>query len=387
MRTIDSSRLTKDNVLNKVSQITIFSTYLNVPVEVIQDCIDNGTLILSPLRYDKNPTCGFKYDKRGKLKFRDFNGFFWGDCFDVVALIMSQIYDKRFNVANKEDFIKILRHITYMFKDIFYGTSKDINLINDIDTAINKVRSKKPIIEIVVREWNTNDIIYWNRFGVDIHYLNTHFVYPIEQFYIDRDINPQPKYYYSSKDSAYAYHLGVDRHNINNIKIYFPNRNKTETRFISNCNHIEGIFNLDKDNYDCIIITKSTKDRLAIGCYISNNTNLYSELKIGVVNIPHETYKFKDVEVDWLRSKLNTDGIFVSLMDNDKTGMLEAIYLRKKYRIKPYFIPKHLGKDFAEFFANNRNNIVKQYTNEFYADVQEIISSKIRDRQTLSLPY
>ena len=41
------------------------------------------------------------------VKFKDFNGFFWGDCFDLVAFIMSATYKKQYVISNKEDFIKV----------------------------------------------------------------------------------------------------------------------------------------------------------------------------------------------------------------------------------------------------------------------------------------
>ena len=69
-------KLTKDYILSKVDQITIFSTYFNLPIEIINDCINKGTLIKSPLRYDEHPTCGFKYNNKGKLKFRDLVDIF-----------------------------------------------------------------------------------------------------------------------------------------------------------------------------------------------------------------------------------------------------------------------------------------------------------------------
>ena len=115
MRNINSSKLTKQTILDKISQISIFSTYLNLSNNIIQHCIDTGELICSPIREDIHPTCGFKYDNKGKLKFRDFSGFFWGDAFDVVAYIMSNIYNREYNIRNKEDFIKVLRHITFTF--------------------------------------------------------------------------------------------------------------------------------------------------------------------------------------------------------------------------------------------------------------------------------
>ena len=133
MRNINSSKLNKQYILEKISQVTIFSTYLAIPNDVIQHCIDTGELICSPIRDDVHPTCGFRYDNKGKLKFKDFSGHFWGDCFDVVALIMSGIYNKQYDISNKDDFIKILRHITFTFKDVFYGKEKDINLINEIN--------------------------------------------------------------------------------------------------------------------------------------------------------------------------------------------------------------------------------------------------------------
>ena len=109
--------------------------------------------------------------------------------------------------------------------------------------------------------------------------------------------------------------------------------------------------------------------------------SLYGEVninKIGVINIPHETYKLKDNEFKWLKNKLSEKGIIVSLMDNDRTGMIEAIYLRDKYNILPLIIPKvYKAKDFSELFRfNNKEDIykliintinqVKDYAEEIY---------------------
>ena len=355
---IKSTKLTKQYVLSKVSQVTIFATYLNLSNTIIQRCIDTGELICSPIREDEHPTCGFRYDNKGKLKFRDFSGFFWGDCFDIVALVMSNIYNKEYNVSNKNDFIKILRHITFTFKDVFYGQEKDINLINEINTAIVNIKHQKPIIELVIRAWNENDKEYWAKFGVPLQFLNINFVYPIEQYYINRKINPAPKYFYKTNDPCYAYYLGKDRNGVYNIKLYFPNREKSITRFITNCNHLEGIYNLDKNDYDIIVITKSTKDRVSIGAAIKRMIPLYGELNIGsigVINVPHETYHVRQNEYDWLAGKLKDNGKIVSLMDNDNTGKKEAIWLRNNYHIIPLLIPSsYKSKDFSELVANNK---------------------------------
>lgn len=352
-RNINTGTLNKQYVLSKVSQVTIFSTYLNLSDAIVQHCIDTGEFILSPIRYDVNPTCGFKYDLRGKLKFKDFAGYFWGDCFDLVALVMSSMYNKPINISNKHDFIKVLRHITFMFKDIFYGDEKDINLITDINTTIVNLRNTKPNIEFVVRDWNEDDKHHWNKIGVSLQDLNLEFIYPIDQYYINRTINPDPKYYYNVNDSCYGYILGQDRNNIYSAKLYFPKRDKGFTRFITNCNHLEGIYTLDRDDYDIIVVTKSTKDRVAIKAAIKKINFLYGQVikaNIGVINIPHETYKLRQSEFDWLKGKLIEGGIIVSLMDNDRVGKLQAKWLLSNFVIPPLLIPKtDNAKDFSEW--------------------------------------
>lgn len=391
-RSINSGKLTKQYILSKVSQVTIFSTYLGISDKVIQHCIDTGELICSPLRIDAHPTCGFRYDKKGKLKFKDFAGYFWGDCFDLVAFVISNINNTRIDVSDKKDFIKVLTHITSVFRNIFYGKEIDINLINNINVSIDNIKNSKNIIELVSREWNSDDVSYWKQFGIDLRDLNINFVYPVEQFYVNRKINPKPKYYYSPEDPCYGYVLGVDRNGITNIKLYFPKRDKSYTRFICNCNHLEGIYQLERNDYDCIVLTKSTKDRIAINCAVRRYISLYGQFKvgqIGVINIPHETYHLRQNEYNWLNSKLSDNGVIVSLMDNDTTGKLEAIWLRQTYGIRPLLInPRYNAKDFSELVKNNDSDTVNRLINDtlIYLENVRILNSKYEEENS-SLPF
>ena len=361
-RGVSTIKLNKQYILSKVSQISIFSAYLNLSDALVQHCIDTGELIISPLRDDYHPTCGFRYDAKGKLKFRDFAGYFWGDCFDLVAFIMNNMYKSNLDVSNKHDFIKILKHITFTFKDIFYGKEKDINLINEINAAVINIKRDKPIIELVVRDWNKNDIDYWKKLNVPIDYLNLNFIHPVEQYYINRKVNPEPKYFYNPTDPCYGYVLGKDKHGIYNIKLYFPKRDKNYTKFITNSNHLEGIYNLDRNDYNIIILTKSTKDRVCISANIKQMFSLYGQLNkvnIGVINIPHETYKLRQNEYNWLSSKLTEKGIIVSLMDNDEVGKSESAWLQYTFDILPLLIPKRYeSKDFADLVLNNNISVV-----------------------------
>lgn len=372
-RTVTNGNLTKEFILSKISQVSIFSAYTGVDAEIIEHCIDTGEFISSPFRVDEHPSFGFRYDNRGKLKAKDFAGYFHGDCFDAAALVISEIIHKNVDISNKGWFIFALKHIAYTFRNIIYGKDKDENIEGIIAEGVNAARNRKPIIEFVPRQWNNYDKNYWGKFHVPISYLNTNFVYPVDYFYINRKVNPEPKYYYENdrKDVCYAYMLGQDKRGVYNIKLYFPNRKHGTVRFITNSNCLEGLLNLELSEYDSIIITKSTKDRISLRAYLDaidlsisyGGTALRT---IGLVNIPHESYKLKQNEYDWLRAKC-PNGLILSLMDNDNTGYREAIWLRNNYNIIPLCIPREYEvKDFAELRSKYSIETIKELINLSY---------------------
>lgn len=372
-RTITNGNLTKEFILSKISQVSIFSAYMGVDAEIIEHCINTGEFISSPFRVDEHPSFGFRYDNRGKLKAKDFAGYFHGDCFDAAALVINEIIHKNVDISNKGWFIFVLKHIAYTFRNIIYGKDKDENIEGIIAEGVNAARNRKPIIEFVPRQWNNYDKNYWGKFHVPISYLNTNFVYPVDYFYINRKVNPEPKYYYENdrKDVCYAYMLGQDKRGIYNIKLYFPNRKHGTIRFITNSNCLEGLLNLELNEYDSIIITKSTKDRISLRAYLDaidlsisyGGTALRT---IGLVNIPHESYKLKQNEYDWLRAKC-PNGLILSLMDNDNTGYREAIWLRNNYNIIPLCIPREYEvKDFAELRSKYSIETIKELINLSY---------------------
>ena len=372
-RTVTNGNLTKEFILSKISQVSIFSAYIGVDAEIIEHCINTGEFISSPFRVDEHPSFGFKYDNRGKLKAKDFAGYFHGDCFDAAALVISEIIHKNVDISNKGWFIFVLKHIAYTFRNIIYGKDKDENIEGIIAEGVNAARNRKPIIEFVPRQWNNYDKNYWGKFHVPISYLNTNFVYPVDYFYINRKVNPEPKYYYENdrKDVCYAYMLGQDKRGVYNIKLYFPNRKHGTVRFITNSNCLEGLLNLELSEYDSIIITKSTKDRISLRAYLDaidlsisyGGTALRT---IGLVNIPHESYKLKQNEYDWLRAKC-PNGLILSLMDNDNTGYREAIWLRNNYNIIPLCIPREYEvKDFAELRSKYSIETIKELINLSY---------------------
>ena len=224
--------LTKDYIESKVSQVAIMSKYLDIPIDVINDCIEHGHLIQSVFRDDdNNNSMGFAFNRKGRLKVRDFGGAgFFEDVYGTVAYVLSLICERRIEPNNKQDFYFILKHIAYSFADVIDNKEVDKTLDKAISDAIRKGKNRRTSIGTV---------------------------------------NTDPKYYYSSKDPCYAYLIGTDRKGNTLLKLYFPNRDKAkEMKFITNCNNIEGLLNLELSDYDYILITKSSKDRLSIGCHL-----------------------------------------------------------------------------------------------------------------------
>jgi len=389
-RSINTTNLTKDFIESKISQEAIVSKYLGIPIEVVKDCIKRNHLIQSVFRDDDyNKSMGIQYNAKGRLKVRDFGGFgFFEDVYGVVAYVLSLAFERKIETNNKQDFYFVLKHIAYTFSDIIDGKAVDPDLDPLLANAIAKGKQRKAIIDIAPRSWNKYDKDIWGRWGVDLSYLNTHFVIPVDQYYINRTVDTEPKYYYKVKDPCYAYMLGTDRQGIRLIKLYFPRRNRrTELKFITNCNVLEGILNLELDNYDYILITKSTKDRLSIGNHLMLHP-LYggaNKLNIGVINLPSENYKLRQVEYDWLVNKLADDGMILSLLDFDQTGRSGAKYLEEEYNIPYLFItrgefglPNFNCKDFADL----HDKFTKEQINRFIEDTKKYVEIRFKSNRS-----
>ena len=400
-RTPLTSNLTKAFIESNIPQEKIMAKYLNLDVNVIKKCIETNTLITSVFRdNDTNSSMGFAYNKHGKLKVRDFGGAGqFMDIYDTVAYVLSIAYERPINTNNKRDFYFILTHIYKTFSKEIDDKKYKEKIDNDIIYGLSKIKHRRPIIELVPRSWNKYDKEYWTKLGVSLSYLNTHFVIPIEQYYIDRGVNTDPKYYYKQKDPCYAYMLGQDRKGVHLIKLYFPNRDKkTELKFITNCNVLEGLPNLELNNYDYILITKSSKDRLSIGSYLSMKPFYRggnAKLNIGVINLPSENYHINEKEYSWLINKLSPTGMLISLLDFDYTGRLGAKYLYDNYNIPYLFItrgefglPNYGCKDFAELSDKYTKQEINQFINETISYVK-IRFNNVSDTSSdfSSLPY
>jgi len=346
--------LTKSYILERITQEQIMEKYLDIPVVI-------GVNICSPLRIDNNPTCQFYYNQHGRLRLRDFNGHFWGDCFDAVA------YKLGVNVSNKKSFQLIIHTIAKDFKIHKYKDDTEVNNYDKITKAFFNKKKVRPKAEfkIIPRQFNYHDDGYWNKFNVYRNLLTIGKVYAAQEIAIRKDGDFFTTIYrYSLKDPAYCYYGGKDENGIGQWKIYYPFRKKGEQRFHSNSSFLQGKHLITCGRVG--IITKAYKDVLAFRSFGFQAVAPSAE---GVL-LTKDQYWFMKTKFDYL----------ISCMDYDRTGIIMAKKLRNIYRIEPIMFTNGLhksknygSKDFAEYadkqgIDNTRqllNSIYNRYTDDF----------------------
>lgn len=341
-------KITKDYLYQFISQQDIMEFYLGVNVVFDQ-------LIESPLRPDSSPTCGFKYNDKNILRFKDFAGYFWGDCFDVVAYRINQnqnilkYYDINYvDSNNPKGFGIILDVIARDFKLGKYSGRHNLRKTDYIKPTPDKNKFKhkkeKSVFNIETRNWNYRDRNYWSSYYLSkSECVNAH-IYPLQALWSNGLLIYD---YKNDDDIGYAYYFG-QINGINQFKIYFPNRK--EYKFLSNTDVIQGLNILEKDK-EFVIITKSYKDVICLKSFgisaiaPSSETNLISPV-------------FADNLYKWF------DYVF-SLMDYDRTGVKMSIKLLNIYGISPLFFTDYplKRKNFKQGFRDCKDfsDYLKKY--------------------------
>ena len=345
--------LTKSYILERVTQEQIFERYLGISVQC-------NVLLKSPLRKDHNPTCSFYYNSQGRLRFRDFSGHFWGDCFDIVAFIL--------NVESKDKraFQLIIHTIAKDFKIHKYSDNTEVQKYDIITKDFfNKKKAKgKLIFKVIPREYNYHDIEYWNRFNVNLNLLQHGKVYAAEEIYISRDgYNFTRIYRYAVKDPAYCYYGGKGTFNIEDWKVYYPFRKeKGEQRFHSNSSFLQGKHLITGGKIG--IITKAYKDVLS-----------FRSFGLQAIAPSAESVLLTMPDFEFMRDNFD---IIVSCMDYDYAGIRMAQLLKKTYDIQPimftngrYGTFNYGSKDFAEYVDKNGVLVTKKLITKLYKQLTE----------------
>jgi len=248
MKDLEKGFIDKNKILEYVSEEQIFKLVFGYEPTEYQ-------YTTSPFRVDNSPGCWFQYSLKGELRFVDFanteiiNGIKMSniDCFDAV-----QVYYKLGNFYKTLEFIK---------EKLIDGK----NIEHNIRVVKPRVEKKSVEIYIEVRNFDSRDKRFWNRYGISKQNLIDDNVFAVKKFNLlnTRKGNILKRVY----DPCYSY----SNFKNNRKKLYRPFK-KGRGRFITNCKaddigELDSLVAYGKQ----LVISKSYKD-----CRVLRNENLDS---------------------------------------------------------------------------------------------------------------
>lgn len=247
---------------------------------------------------------------------RDWAGYFWGDCFDLVKQIHGVGYNKALAIIAMDfNLIKVNGH----------------EVIERIPMPRVKITPREVSIRVKRRAWNSQDKAFWQRWDIRRKTLEYFNIAPVERAWL----NDKPYYWYSSPEKvAYAYHFGGY-----DYKLYFPYVKKGDgrPRFLHTKGSIlQGFLQLP-DEADILVVTKSMKDVV----------KLY---EMGVVSVaPMSEGQFVEGELfENLRKRFNT---IIAFYDNDMAGLRRLVKIRNEFpSVIPLHFPRNHPKDFTDYY-------------------------------------
>lgn len=331
-------------VFNHYDQVSIFAYYLNINENEIEDCLQNSIIKISnPLRIDNHPSLGFKTaidNETGLFKIRMWDYAdkrYRGDCIDLVGIIL------KLNPFYKDNFIRICYDIILNMEK--YKVSNNHRSFEKKEKLTNTIRIESRII-------NTNDILFWGRIGLTIEDLELGKVWCVNKAYLDNGVEDICIYVNNINDPCYAYYLDIYKNKVL-WKLYYPLRDKKETRFITNNNifPIECIHEMKKA--DILFLTKSRKDVLVIRKLLSF---IKTDYKIQINNLTGESVILSNEYVTILKNIYSH--IFINT-DPDYTGISTANEYKRRFGWKRFIptmgtrnMPNLGGKDISDITHN-----------------------------------
>lgn len=323
-------RLTKDDILSKVSEEAIYKYF----------CKDFPKRVFpSPFRKDKHASFGF---------FKRGNSWLWkdiamGDSGNVFQFVM-----KHQNL----DFQGALKLIA----DIFYITAEGKNNIvinskfstRQADEAEEKGRS---LIQVIRKPLTKDDLKWWNDRLLNPNLLEYYCIRAAKEVWCDKrlvwyDKPNNPIYYW-----LYPYS--------NNVKCYRPLEENRQWKWLSNADDLKDI----QGYHQCkiklmpgrpLILTKSMKE---CGFFRAFHVNAMASNAEGYI-----------LNADFIRHIKKYCYPIISLYDNDEAGIKGATRLEETYGIPPVFVNKDWGakdptdlwmKDYKRFY--HFLNLIDEY--------------------------
>ena len=274
--------------------------------------------IHSPLRKDNHASFGI-YVLKGRI--------FWKD---IVTLESGGILDLMIRYTNKgmEDCMSfILKDLNTKENVLLFRQTKNYNPIK------NKIHKS---LNVRIRPWTTEDIEYWNSYGISYSNLVKSRTFPIDRIVID-------KFTVASDKLAYVYIEKKD--NRITKKIYQPFNTNGHKWYNEHDSSVWDLWTLLPERGTDVIITSSRKDAL----------NLITQTGIPSICLQAESYMPKPQVIDILKSRF--DNIYV-FFDNDFKGISNwgknfSDTLCSKYKLTQLLIPdKYQAKDPSDLYKS-----------------------------------
>jgi hypothetical protein len=329
---LNSKTITKELLLNKLTDIEIYKMYLPKDTEM-------SGISHSPFRDDLKPSFGFFVGKSGELCFNDFV-LGSGDCIKFVML--------KFGLSFFEALSKIA---------LDAGLESEFIIKNTFKTNVNSSNSFKTREEIIKdlntkalsktsREWTIVDLAFWSKFGITKKTLEDYRVSPVSYLHIGLD-----KKIIKADQLSYCYTEYKDGKET--FKIYQPSNKQYKWLNNHNSSTWQGWDQLPQTGKK-LIITKSLKDVMAIK----------DVMGIPAVSLQTESSLPKEQVIDELKKRFDT--IFV-LYDNDydketNWGRQFGNNLSDKFNLFQIEIDEKLeSKDFSDLVKNKGAKTAKEY--------------------------
>lgn len=310
-------KLTKENILQRIDEYSIFKAYCPNFKEIDKKFIAE----LNRTNKEGIPSAVITY-YRGRLWYKDFGSSDRAlDCFGYIQAKYGMSYIQALGTVNL-DFNIGLEPVTLYRPSLNYVGLPDHQHLNC------NTRGEYTLIMPNVRKWLKRDKEFWyDRYKIEKTTLDLYDVKPINWYLLNN------KFFQSDKHT-YAYHVETED-SIEYYKIYQPYAK--DFKWISNCkaHHYQG-YNQLPISGDLLVITKSLKDVMLLYQFG------YSSISPG-----SEAHQIDDGFMRLLRRRFERIIIF---FDNDAAGIKGAHKITYHHGIESIIIPNEYGvKDISDF--------------------------------------
>ena len=305
--------ITKENILNLLSEEEIFERYLGMSVQFTKG-------VTNPLRTDNSPDCYFIIGRK-KIFFMDYaQPDYGGDCFEVCAIYY------RYQLPG--DFYKVLQEINRDFNLNLEKETVQPTRPKRKDFEKKYIPKPRARIKAKIRKFDREDLEYWEQYGIKEETLRKYKVFRADFVWINGD-----PYYEYSTEKCYVY-LFSD----NTLKIYRPS--KISYKWRTNSLITQGYDQLPEKG-ELLIITKSLKDVMTLH-------------DMGYIAIAPQAEGHTVPEIQELKERFERIVVF---FDNDIPGVKSSINLTKKLGLDYFNIPK-------EYQEKDPSDFIKKYGKE-----------------------